>query len=141
MSLDRVYVVLSRNNFLCALAYWSVVPLLVVLEKLGCGKKPFDPSEVPIDRAYFHGNIPTDAPCYEEYLEVLRFEGFKKTNGATLLLGDRSDPTCAELIINYPDWAERNELLFAQTLEQFKQLSGFLGGVSKPLSLGDRLYE
>lgn len=73
MSLDRVYTVLSRQNFLCALAYWSVVPLLVVLERLGCGKKPFDPSEIPIDRAYFHGNIPVDAPCYEEYLAILRY--------------------------------------------------------------------
>jgi hypothetical protein len=61
-----------------------------------------------------------------EKLPYLKFEGFAKTNGTTLLLGDKSHPTCAELVINYPDWAERNEAMIESTKQMLVTvMSGF----------------
>jgi hypothetical protein len=88
----------------------------------------------------------------------LKFEGFKETNGTVLLLGDRSHPTSAELVINYPDWAERNENMVKNTsqllasvmssfpalMEQQKQVAetlASLNGVGKAKPMEMRFYE
>lgn len=65
-------------------------------------------------------------------LPYLKFDLFKGSNGTILLLGDKSHKRCAELQMNYPDWAEKNEALFQQVTKQFEQFTGFLQSLVNP---------
>ena len=92
-----------------------------------------------------------------EKLPYLKVDAFQKTNGTILLLGDRSHPTSAELIVNYPDWAERNEAMaesmkcmlatvmtgFTQQAKQVSDMFSVMNGLgqSKPLSEVKGIYQ
>jgi len=80
-------------------------------------------------------------------MPYLKVDLFKETNGFVLTLGDKTHPTCAELLINYPDWQEKNELLFNQGIktielnsQQIQVFSQFMSDLSqpKPMSRDDR---
>ena len=76
-------------------------------------------------------------------LPYLKFDLFKESNGAVLLLGDKSHKTSAELQVNYPDWAEKNEVLFEQTQRQFERFTTYLSnlmGNGKMPKLQERDY-
>lgn len=45
---------------------------------------------------------------------------FGASSGIIIKLFDRSHPTSLEVLAHYPDWAERNETLFSQLLENIK---------------------
>lgn len=48
---------------------------------------------------------------------------FGPSNGIIVKLGDRSHPSSVEILTHYPDWAERNEKLFHDLLENLKLFS------------------
>lgn len=82
-----------------------------------------------------------------QVLPYARIGLLKDSNGIIVLMGDSSHPYCLEIQFCYPDWAERNELLFQQTLkvlrvdaEAFQQLSKIMKDLTtpKPLSSQDR---
>jgi hypothetical protein len=74
----------------------------------------------------------TDVKVLEEILCGIRFKGahyvfpvghhlprltidlFQKSNGVIIKVGDCSHPGCLEVLVTYPDWAERNERLLEQ---------------------------
>lgn len=66
-----------------------------------------------------------------ERLPYVKIDLLKKSNGVTITLGDRSHPTGIEVDFNYPDWAERNELI----------LERFLGALSPGGSPNGKLPE
>ncbi len=66
-----------------------------------------------------------------EKLPYMKFDGFKESNGTVVLLGDRSHPTSVELVINYPDWAERNENALANNTAMINSLSSMIAGFAK----------
>ena len=69
-------------------------------------------------------------------LPYLKIDQFKESTGFVVVLGDRSHPTSVEIQLTYPDWAERNELLFEQITTFFKGLMGD----SKAKEIPKRLY-
>ena len=73
LSLNRVYEVLTRNEFLYKVAYWLAAPTLLIVQALGCGKEPFNGATYQIDRAYYSGGLPGDPVPYDEYLLVLKY--------------------------------------------------------------------
>lgn len=50
-----------------------------------------------------------------------RVELLKDSNGVIVTSGDKSNPTSLEIEFCYPDWAERNELLFTQFLDLMRE--------------------
>jgi len=58
----------------------------------------------------------------EERLPRLTIDLFAKSNGVVIKVGDASHPNAVEVIAYYPDWAERNELLFERLNETLKRL-------------------
>lgn len=82
-----------------------------------------------------------------QVLPYARISLLKDSNGVIVLMGDSSHPDALEIQFIYPTWAERNELLFEQTLkalqidaEAFQQLSKMMKDLTtpKPLSSQDR---
>jgi hypothetical protein len=82
----------------------------------------------------------TDIKVLEQVLSTVRFKGahyvfsvgqrlpkltidlFQKSNGIIIKVGDTTHPDAVEVVACYPDWAERNELLFEQLNETLKRL-------------------
>jgi len=97
----------------------------------------------------------TDIKVLEKVLTSVRFKGahyvfpvgqrlpkltidlFQKSNGFIIKVGDATHPDSLEVIVTYPDWAERNERLFEQLHEFLRELaqpSRIQDGRSKDLS-------
>ncbi len=83
-----------------------------------------------------------------ERLPYVRIGMLKDSNGVIVVMGDTSHPTSIELQVVYPDWAERNELLFNKMCEvvnlstqQTRQFTEFMKRVTAPKPLGDRARE
>jgi hypothetical protein len=47
---------------------------------------------------------------------------FAKSNGVIIKVGDASHPNGIEVVVCYPDWAERNERLFEELNETLRRL-------------------
>lgn len=47
---------------------------------------------------------------------------FGKSNGIIIKVGDRSNPTCVEVIASYMDWAERNERLNERLVDVLERM-------------------
>ena len=57
----------------------------------------------------------------DERLPQLTIDLFRKSNGITIKVGDRSHPHAVEVIAEYPDWAEQNERLFQNVMELLRE--------------------
>lgn len=53
-------------------------------------------------------------------LPKMAIDVFDKSSGVTIKLGDRTHPHAVEVLVHYPDWAERNEKLISQNLRAFE---------------------
>jgi hypothetical protein len=60
----------------------------------------------------------------DQRLPKLTVDLFQKSNGIVIKVGDETHPDSLEVLVTYPDWAERNECLFEQL---HKTLSNLLG--------------
>jgi hypothetical protein len=87
----------------------------------------------------FTGSL-TDVKVLEQVLAGVRFKGahyvfnteqrlprfvidlFAKSNGIIVKVGDTSHPNGVEIVLCYPDWAERNERLLNQLTEALAYL-------------------
>jgi hypothetical protein len=58
----------------------------------------------------------------EERLPRLTINLFAKSNGVIIKVGDTSHPNSVEVVVCYPDWAERNERLFEELNNTLKRL-------------------
>lgn len=58
----------------------------------------------------------------EEHLPRLTIDLFAKSNGVIIKVGDASHPNGIEVVVCYPDWAERNERLLEQLSDTLKEL-------------------
>jgi hypothetical protein len=56
-----------------------------------------------------------------ERLPYARIDYLKESLGVVIKTGDATHPTAIEVEFHYPDWAERNELLFQQITKAFQQ--------------------
>lgn len=65
-------------------------------------------------------------------LPYAKIDLFKGSNGIAIKTGDISHPTCIELEINYPDWAERLELLTDQNIKAIEKFAEFIQFLSQP---------
>jgi len=57
-----------------------------------------------------------------ERLPYAKIDYLKESLGVVVKTGDATHPTAIEVEFHYPDWAERNELLFQQLTKVFQQL-------------------
>jgi hypothetical protein len=57
-------------------------------------------------------------------LPKLTVDLFQKSSGVVIKVGDVSHPDSLEVLVSYPDWAERNERLFEQIHETLGNLLG-----------------
>jgi hypothetical protein len=99
-------------------------------------------------QAFTWPEIITDLKVFRQLVLGIRFKGahyvfplgfrlpqpvvvdlFGPSNGVIVKLSDRSHPKGLELQVHYPDWAERNERLFRDLEDFFKD---FRGGPGKP---------
>jgi len=105
-----------------------------------------------ICNAFSFTGLITDIKVLEEILKGIQFKGahyvfpvgqrlpkltidlFQKSNGIVIKVGDDTHPDSLEVLVTYPDWAERNERLFEQLHETLKNL---LGSGSRSLPRGD----
>ena len=99
----------------------------------------------------------TDIKVLEEVLAGVRFKGahyvfpvgqrlprltidlFAKSNGVVVKVGDVSHPDAVEVLVTYPDWADRNERLFEQLFEVLRQCTSQNGGVPENVLRRDPL--
>jgi len=108
-----------------------------------------------ICNAFTHTDLVTDLRVLEEMLSGIRFKGahyvfqanerlpsltvdlFGKSNGIVVKVGDRSHPSAVEVIVSYPDWAERNERLLTELLETMRNnLAPSRTALESPKKLG-----
>jgi len=98
---------------------------------------------------FYASGLMTDITVLEVILKDLKFKGahyvfevnqrlpqftidlFNKQNGVTVKVGDRSHPNGVELLVHYPDWAERNENLFENLTMVLNTVMGFNNSVPK----------
>ncbi|MCW4048036.1 MAG: hypothetical protein NWE99_10850 [Candidatus Bathyarchaeota archaeon] len=97
----------------------------------------------------------TDIKVLEQVLSTIRFKGahyvfrmgqrlprltvdlFARSNGVIVKVGDRSHPDCVELLVSYPDWAERSERLLNEVGGFLQRLFDLGGGVQQNGRLQD----
>jgi len=79
-----------------------------------------------------------DLKKFEEMRRGIRFKGahyvfdagtvlpkmvidvFDRSNGITIKIGDRTHPHGVEVLVHYPDWSEKNEMILFQAVKAFK---------------------
>ena len=67
-----------------------------------------------------------------EILPYARIDLLKDSNGVIVTIGDKTHPTCVEIIFCYPDWAERNEIMLKQCEKALQQFSTFMADLTTP---------
>jgi hypothetical protein len=113
-------------------------------------RAPVEPGRIIqlLAQAFTWTEIITDLKVFRQVVAGIRFKGahyvvplgfrlpqpivvdlFGPSNGVVVKLSDRSHRDALELQVHYPDWAERNEKLFRDLEEFFKD---FTGGPGKP---------
>jgi len=70
-------------------------------------------------------------------LPYSKIDLFKGSNGIVIKTGDISHPTCIELEVNYPDWAERLELLTDQNIKAIENFAKFMQSLNKPKPISE----
>lgn len=86
-------------------------------------------------KAFLWTGLITSQTVFDVWISTLRFKGshltydlgeklpyavidfLQESNGVIVKTGDITHPTCIEVEFCYPDWAEKNELLFQQALK------------------------
>lgn len=99
---------------------------------------------------FFASGLISDLTVFERVLKDVKFKGahyvfettqrlpqfsidfFQKSNGVAVKVGDRSHPSGVEVIIHYPDWAERNEKLLEGLAGLFSSLVQPVNHVKEP---------
>ena len=135
----------ARNGMLV----WNRDPLLGRLEWFRTGRinewirRPATKGKALelLAKAFSWTKLIPDMNVFAAWAATLRFKGshltfdtgekvpyamidfLKESNGVVFRAGDISDPTKYELEFHYPDWAERNELLFTQITKFLQDLS------------------
>jgi hypothetical protein len=69
-------------------------------------------------------------------LPSVTIDGFRKSNGVVLKVGDRSHPSSVEVIASLPDWAEKMEGKLAEFAEVFSGATPSKHGFRDPRELG-----
>jgi len=106
-------------------------------------RAPVEPGRIMqlLAQAFTWTEIITDLKVFRQLVQGIQFKGahyvfplgfrlprpivvdlFGPSNGMIVKLSDRSHPKALELQVHYPDWAERNERLFQDLREFFKDI-------------------
>lgn len=70
-----------------------------------------------------------------EPLPYSKVDFLKESLGVVVKTGDVSHPSCLEIEFTYPDWAEKNEMLFEQNMKAIKQFSEAMRDLAQPKRL------
>ena len=116
-------------------------------------RAPVEPGRIIqlLAQAFTWTEIITDLKVFRQLVADVRFKGahyviplgfraprpivvdlFGPSNGVVVKISDRSHRDGLELQVHYPDWAERNERLFKDLAEYFKDIREGLGRPQDP---------